>query len=116
MLCENIEEVVVRKAQELARWLRWGCNRGKVFIKIEARSLIEPRYLIRAEPYCRVQNDASGACAGGAGRVTSVADLSNLNQMLAYPGLWVDLREDTVGTLTATEYAAVAGQNVLYQG
>jgi len=44
--------------------------------------------------------------AAGAGKIaTTSADLNNLNQMLAYDGIWIDLRQFNIGSLTATEAA-----------
>jgi hypothetical protein len=42
--------------------------------------------------------------AAGAGNIaTTTANLNDLNQLLAYDGVWVDLRQFATGSLTATE-------------
>ncbi len=44
--------------------------------------------------------DMNAAATGG---ITTATSLSNLNQLLTYDGIWVDLREQSGGAFTATE-------------
>ncbi len=41
--------------------------------------------------------------AANAGPLASVADLSNLSQLMNYTGIWVDTRQPTTGTMTSAE-------------
>jgi hypothetical protein len=56
-----------------------------------------------------------------ASSILTVSDLSNLNQLLGYDGIWIDLRQSQTGTLSAIESANLAtyintGRRVVMMG